>query len=326
MGDPPCSGDGRPDGAMLRRDGDAAAREAQADVPIPSGSLSVFDEDQDRLHPEDRGKSGDGHGQDADLDEEDRYRAAQVDAAMRMPALGSSGGGGGAAATIKLPPASFDSGRSTGVKGVIADARSYEMARQTKWIDRVRQARRSVFGLGTTNGRSAAPRSESSSGDERPGSDADSDEESFLQQWRESRRRELEDEARAGVVRSRRTSPSLRVFGRFDEVDALGYLDAIEKVGRESVVVVFVYDSECQVSAVVEAALRPLVAANPTIHFVRVHYEDIEFDNAAVPAVLAYRNQGDLFANLTGIVEMIPDNEDFDSDSLKRLFESYRIL
>ncbi|KAL8373798.1 hypothetical protein RB599_000827 [Gaeumannomyces hyphopodioides] len=283
--------------------------------------------DQDRLHPEDRGRSRDGHDQDADLDEEDQYRAAQVNAAMRMPALGNASGGG-AAAAIKLPPASFDSGRATGVKGVIADARSYEMARQTNWIDRVRQARQSVFGPGTTNGRAAVPKSESGSGDERPGSDAGSDEESFLQQWRESRRRELEDEARAGVVRSRRTSPSLRVFGRFDEVDALGYLDAIEKVGRESIVVVFVYDAElqCQVSAVVEAALRPLVAAHPTVHFVRVHYEDIEFDNAAVPAILAYRNQGDLFANLTGIVEMIPDNEDFDSDSLKRLFESHRIL
>lgn len=83
---------------------------------------------------------------------------------------------------------------------------------------------------------------------------------------------------------------------------------------------------QCQVSAVVEAALRPLVSAHPTVHFVRIHYEDIEFDNAAVPTILAYRNQGDLFANLTGIVEMIPDNEDFDSDSLKRLFESHRIL
>ena len=69
------------------------------------------------------------------------------------------------------------------------------------------------------------------------------DEESFLQQWRESRRRELESEA-SRTVRNRRTSPSVRVYGRLDEVDAMGYLDAIEKVGRETVVVVFVYDHE----------------------------------------------------------------------------------
>jgi hypothetical protein len=69
----------------------------------------------------------------------------------------------------------------------------------------------------------------------------------------------------------------------------------------------------------VESALRPLVAVNPYVHFVKVHYDDIEFDNAAVPTVLAYRNQGDLFANLTGVIDMIPEDEDFDTDSLKRV-------
>lgn len=62
------------------------------------------------------------------------------------------------------------------------------------------------------------------------------------------------------------------------------------------------------------------------MHFVKVHFEDIEFDNAAVPAILAYRNQGDLFANLTGMVEMFPEEEDFDSNSLKRLFKKHNIL
>lgn len=62
------------------------------------------------------------------------------------------------------------------------------------------------------------------------------------------------------------------------------------------------------------------------MHFVKVHYEDIEFDNAAVPAILAYRNQGDLFANLTGIIEMMPDDDSFDSDSLKRIFKQHGIL
>ena len=39
------------------------------------------------------------------------------------------------------------------------------------------------------------------------------------------------------------------MFGRLDTVDALGYLDAIEKVGRETVVVVFVYDHEVSQSS-----------------------------------------------------------------------------
>jgi hypothetical protein len=80
------------------------------------------------------------------------------------------------------------------------------------------------------------------------------------------------------------------------------------------------------VSATVESALFPLVGTHPVVRFVKVHYDDIEFDNAAVPAILAYRNQGDLFANLTGMIEMIPENEDFDSNSLKRLFRKHNIF
>jgi hypothetical protein len=72
--------------------------------------------------------------------------------------------------------------------------------------------------------------------------------------------------------------------------------------------------------------MLPLVKAHTAVHFVKVHYEDIEFDNAAVPAVLAYRHQGDLFANLTGIIEMIPDEETFGTNSLKKLFQRHDIL
>ena len=68
------------------------------------------------------------------------------------------------------------------------------------------------------------------------------------------------------------------------------------------------------------------MAKHPTVHFVKVHYEEIEFDNAAVPSILAYRNQGDLFANLTGLVEMLPDDEEFDDDSLNDLLVKHGIL
>lgn len=76
----------------------------------------------------------------------------------------------------------------------------------------------------------------------------------------------------------------------------------------------------------VESALQSLVAAHPTVHFVKVHYDAIEFDPAAVPAILAYRNQGDLFANLTGLIEHIPEDDDFTSDCMKRLLQQHGIL
>ncbi|PHH73673.1 hypothetical protein CDD83_4691 [Cordyceps sp. RAO-2017] len=236
---------------------------------------------------------------------------------MRMPT---------GASELKLPPASFDSGCATGVKGVIADARAFQTARRSKWIDRAKSARRSIFGI-TGAVASSGSKSESETDDDARSSSRadDSDEEAFLQQWRESRRRELETEA-SRAVRSRRTSPSVRVYGRLDDVDALGYLDAIEKVGRETKVVVFVSDHECDVSSTIESALLPLVRENPSIHFVKVHYDDIEFDPAAVPSLLAYRNQGDLFANLTGIIEMMPDDESFGSDSLKSILRAHNVL
>lgn len=177
-----------------------------------------------RLHPEDRDRDSDDH---SDPDEDEDFRNAQIDAAMRMPALRPE---------VNLPPTAFDAGHSTGVKGVIADARAYEQARSTKWRDRVRTARRSVFGLGDVP--KVSDTQSSGSDDE-----LDKDEAEFLNQWRENRRAQLEAEARANP-RSRRTSPSLRMFGRLDTVDALGYLDAIERVGRETTVLVFVYDHE----------------------------------------------------------------------------------
>ncbi|KAM0348687.1 hypothetical protein ACHAPU_004122 [Fusarium lateritium] len=272
---------------------------------------------RETLHPEDR---DDPEFKDIqDLSEEDLFRNAQIDSAMRMPTVDRLTGAG--ASEIKLPPVSFDSGRATGVKGVIADARNYEAARKTKWRHRVRTARNSIFGIEAP----PAPKSDTESSDDDAKS-VDADEEAFLAEWRESRRRELESEASRSVRNNRRTSPSVRIYGRLDEVDALGYLDAIEKVGRETTVVVFVYDHECEVSSTIQSALMPIVKANPEIHFVKVHYEEIEFDNAAVPAILGYRNQGDLFANLTGLIEMIPDDESFGTPSLSQLFQKHTIL
>lgn len=184
----------------------------------------------DTRHPEDRTSS---NLDQEDLTEEDRHRNAQIDFAMRAPANNDR-------QALKLPPASFDSGRSTGVKGVIADARHYETARKSKWRSRAQAVRRSIFGLDGFSAQSAKQPDSSSDSNSETG---DEDEESFLSQWRETRRKELESEGNK-EVRNRRTSPSVRVYGRLDEVDALGYLDAIEKVRRDTTVVVFVYDNE----------------------------------------------------------------------------------
>ena len=218
-------------------------------TPAQEEFQGLIDKNTDRgprVHPEDRDDARREANNSDDDDEEDRYRQSKIDAAMRVPVTTGE---------VNLPPAAFDSGRSTGVKGVIADARAYEEARQGKWRSRVRAARRSVFGVGD-----APKNSSSQSGDSED--DVDQDEESFLQQWREARRQQIESEVRNGV-RNRRTSPSLRLWGRFDTVDAIGYLDAIEKVGRETTVVVFVYDHQVRYIPRASSFRRTLLANTP---------------------------------------------------------------
>ncbi|KAG9229340.1 putative Phosducin-like protein [Amylocarpus encephaloides] len=251
------------------------------------------------------------HDQDnSDRDEDDEYLAQELDEAMRMPSFNRSGTG-----ALKLPHRDFDSGRTTGVKGVIADARSYEEARRNGSHKRNASIRSTSM---------ADKRSSTISFLKDDGEDSEDEDEEFIERWRQQRRMELEKEG--NDIRNRRTSPSVRRYGRFDEVDALGYLDAIEKVTRDTVVVVFVYDPECEVSQIISDALTPLVSRNPSIHFVRIPYDEIEFDNAGVPAILAYKNQGDLFANLTYIIDQIPEDTPFDTKALENVLKKNQVI
>ena len=50
--------------------------------------------------------------------------------------------------------------------------------------------------------------------------------------------------------RTRRQSPSKRRYGYVTTVDAIGYLDAVEKVAVDTIVVVCIYDEEvCSVQS-----------------------------------------------------------------------------
>lgn len=186
--------------------------------------------EKENQHPGDR-EDYQNDRENSDRDEDDEYLSKKLDETMRMPTFDrfpGSGSGG-----LKLPHRDFDNGRTTGVKGVIADARSYEEARRSGSQKRNGNSRSTSI---------ADKRSSTMSFLKEDGEDSDDEDEEFIERWRQQRRMELEREG--SDIRNRRTSPSVRRYGRFDEVDALGYLDAIEKVTRETVVVVFVYDSE----------------------------------------------------------------------------------
>ena len=71
-----------------------------------------------------------------------------------------------------------------------------------------------------------------------------SDDDELMVAWRKNRLAEL----KASSSTTRRQSPSKRHFGRVEHVDAMGYLDAIEKVSKDTVVVVAVYSERVRYS------------------------------------------------------------------------------
>ena len=144
---------------------------------------------------------------------------------------------------------------NTGPKGVIADAQAFERARKKSF----RRTLLSVAGLdsnspsfGSKSTRDDAPLTP---GDQSSASE-DDDEARFLRKWRQSRMHELQGR------NNRRPSPRGRQFGSVETVDAVGYLDAIEKVTPDTVVVVCIYDHEVCVKLVPWHVIAGLEFAN----------------------------------------------------------------
>jgi hypothetical protein len=220
-------------------------------------------------------------------------------------------------ANYRLPTTLFDA--NTGPKGVIADAQSFNRAKKysiRKTLQAFTSNAQSAFSRPSFPRKASPVGNENgdSSSSEFEGSDEDDD---FMRQWRENRLKEL---ASGATITQRRQSPSKRLWGRFDDVDANGYLDAVEKVPHDTVVVVCIYDPEVlpphllshhhhsiflptdpcpqsTASSAVEDSLTTLAQKHVTIRFVKLHHEIAEMENVGVPAILAYR-AGDVFATI----------------------------
>lgn len=64
-------------------------------------------------------------------------------------------------------------------------------------------------------------------------------------------------------------------------------------------------------STKIESWLSLLARKHSSTRFIRLSYEEAEMDPVGVPAVLGYRG-GELFANLVGIVDLLPDTDNGD--------------
>ncbi|KAJ4356690.1 uncharacterized protein N0V89_004726 [Didymosphaeria variabile] len=179
---------------------------------------------------------------------------------------------------------SIRSEANTGPKGVIADAAAFEKAKK--------QARRFTWK------RDQQPTSYTVTAYHDEKLSSDDEEDGFMKQWREARR---------------------RIYGNMPGVDGEGFLEAIEKVARDTVVVVFIYDDTSEISAMVEEQMREVARRNDTTRFVKLHYEDAEMEVAGVPAVIAYRNS-DKFAGLVPLMDELPEDSELTAVSLETVF------
>lgn len=198
---------------------------------------SAAQEEVDRLfnqkerfscHPEDRNNSDDESSSQSD-DESQNYvhSESETESSHNMVSR---------AAAYTIPTTQFDA--NTGPKGVIADAQSFERARKRSF----RRTLLSVTGFDNFQPSNKPVKEETKLLRERHSTEgsatSEEDEEQFMRKWRETRMQELQQRARS------KTAPSRRMYGTVETVDAVRYLDAIEKAPVDTVVVVCIYDPE----------------------------------------------------------------------------------
>ncbi|KAG5300847.1 phosducin [Histoplasma ohiense] len=213
-----------------------------------------------------------------------------------------------------IPTTIFEA--NTGPKGVIADAQSFERAKKRSF----RRTFMNVAGLEHTYySNSTKSEQDTQQANEASPPPDETEDERFMRQWREARMLELQRKSK------RRVSPSKRRYGTVEVVNANGYLDAIEKVTPDTVVVVCIYDPESPESNIVEDCLATVARKQVTTRFVKLHYEIAEMEHVTPPALLAYRN-GDVFATIMDIFHQLPSGRDCSSASLEDLLMQHRVF
>jgi hypothetical protein len=184
-------------------------------------------------HPEDREESNSSSRSDDEDDDDNHHHPTSDTETDFSQANYNNSNMISKAPAYHIPTTVYDA--NTGPKGVIADAQAYERAKK-------RSFRKTLFNVTGIDSFSSKPTEDVGAYQQKPssrGSSAGSDDgdEEFMAKWRQSRMQELSEG-------KRRISPNKRTYGRVDVVDANGYLDAVERVTSDTVVVVCIYDPE----------------------------------------------------------------------------------
>ncbi|KAG8631964.1 hypothetical protein KVT40_001104 [Elsinoe batatas] len=269
------------------------------------------------------------HPSDSPLDRSDAASFLEDDSASdHTPPASVHTVTNNARAKYTVPSARHQS--NTGPKGVITDAQAYRAAaraRTSEGMSRASfQAQREndsrvtqpyVPGVGEVKVLEEQDEEEELDGE---------DDEVFMESWRRERLRELQNHNGRRIGSAGREGGSRkRGFGGLVPVDGTGFLEAVDGSGRETVVVVYIYDDQSEVSDLIEVCVQELARKYINTRFVKLHYHDAEMEPAGVPAVLAYKG-GDKFAGLVPVLNEIPDDADVTASTLEKVFQKHQIL
>ncbi|MCJ1393195.1 hypothetical protein MMC18_006067 [Xylographa bjoerkii] len=209
---------------------------------------------------------------------------------------------------------------NTGPKGVIADAKSFDRARKRSFRQTLQAFSSNLSGnVFGEKQKAPSPGPRSREGSSSSEFSQDDDEAEFMRTWRANRMTEMQSTT-SRDHRTRRLSPSQRRYGHVVTVDPLGYLDAVDRVTAETIVVVLIFDSQSTISGMFEDALVQIARKHEFTRFIKLSYLDAEMDPISVPAVLVYK-AGDLIANLVSIVDEMPVDATINASNLEHVLQ-----
>lgn len=197
----------------------------------------------------------------------------------------------------------------TGAGGVIADAQQYEKelhaarfqgndtaAMQQQRMDQIIANQPYVLpGSGARDSRLTGNNED----------DLEDQDDDFMAQWRQKRKNELQS--------------------RLVPVDGRGFVEAKEGSGSDTVVVVYIYDDQSDVSQLFESYIETIAGKYTYTRFIKLRYQDAGIETANVPAIWAYRSNK-MFAVLEPIQDDIPAGMKVNAQTLEVLFQRNKIL
>ncbi len=146
-------------------------------------------------------------------------------------------------------PGTYDPNANTGPKGVIADAQAFEREKKgrQRTFERTTELKLPMRQMnGGVTKANAARRGENDKEVDEEDEIQEEEDREFVRKWREKRLGELKD----GTAQRGKNGPTqegqqvTRNYGIMETVDGPGFLNAIEKAPRGTVVVVYVFDEE----------------------------------------------------------------------------------